>query len=1134
MRVEDGRDSSRRHGTKDSYLVRIPLVEDTAVGVARVCSMWMSLKRNARVLCSIHWWKWQDAEFNQGEESKLIGNSAHLKKYLVQQSASSYIIKHSAPPTVRFLKDTRPKVPRTFMSRKRHPRRNPKVYQPNSKVLVVTLTSQQLLPQKQIPRSYANLRGAEVKEEPNLKSTNENGELKCEGLFVARKFVEIKVVEVELEGVEKDPLPHPLHRADYQKNSIVGSKQGGLPLGHACVATPFASGAEGPACTWQSSPSATATARRSSDSSSRPDAMPLCGVIRSALSASIGAAVQILIFLLQSPNLGRVQASLPPGAEDEIILIEHLPGRRVHLQDFFWTGADDAPPWVDPNQGLTFYETRTVHHTVTVYSPVDDKGPESGPPRRPGSYDPECTTCIEPTPRLDDDEDQNIGILIGEDPGPRYWLLTVLRPGEAVPPKVELRLARLYRAAFSRQQQRHLGLLSVDPRSRRAVKQPGFVEDKDPIVSSRSKESNGVSLVDAQTLTASKPAKLIEISKLKRTLLPTSRINEEDQSESSKNDATFPSSKSKLFEEEIDSAPRSSSLKKKTTDNLEAEDTNSSIDTSVSILRANRSTFRGNESVLSESASISRKDETTSSRLRSLDQTTQEIVQVRMQNTSVIEGGATRLIYSVHLGGKPVPAESAARDMALLSAQEVALELGAPVIIQSEPYLKESRPLALSRKRDAWLLIGAASAGILLLVLVVVGLILAAKRKRALSAVVAPPNRSILKKEREYVPTTPALDNAAFSTSETEAKTDGTSQRQTPGSLSRTPITPETPDSLNQEVSSENEEELKGKALGQSHWETLEQPAKKPRLAQGRISRTNAIDPPRTPDSMDSAVDHMETLESLEHVYARQEEATASPHSYLSMPSCKQFPSMRSVEPLSRVLEPVMVRHLDIDSPEVTRRDNGHVGGYKNDRTDAAFLTRASSASKDPGVVGPIVWNLRKQGLSAEGNLTSETDLDVAPAGPVGRARRRLHELLEDSFSLFGSRDPKFKESLSAASRPTSAAYTPDVLAVLSEGRGRSADLSPEATPTTEVTSRPRTSLPLRGFQEDIPETGHAESSQPRGAWGSRPLSAGPFHRPNLPEVDTRRILTDCQLPLEDPAVPLIASIKRELERFSP
>lgn len=76
------------------------------------------------------------------------------------------------------------------------------------------------------------------------------------------------------------------------------------------------------------------------------------------------------------------------------------------------------------------------------------------------------------------------------------------------------------------------------------------------------------------------------------------------------------------------------------------------------------------------------------SELRSMDHAGDEIVQVRMQNTSVTESGATKLIYSVHLGGKPVPAETAARDMALLSPQEVALELGAPVLIQSERKLR--------------------------------------------------------------------------------------------------------------------------------------------------------------------------------------------------------------------------------------------------------------------------------------------------------------------------------------------------------------------------------------------------------------------------------------------------------------
>lgn len=86
----------------------------------------------------------------------------------------------------------------------------------------------------------------------------------------------------------------------------------------------------------------------------------------------------------------------------------------MHLQDFFWTGLEDAPPWVDPSQSLTFYETKTIVHTVTVYTPTDEKNAlDPLPPHRP-----DCVTCIEPTPRLDND-DQSIGVLVGEDPGPR-------------------------------------------------------------------------------------------------------------------------------------------------------------------------------------------------------------------------------------------------------------------------------------------------------------------------------------------------------------------------------------------------------------------------------------------------------------------------------------------------------------------------------------------------------------------------------------------------------------------------------------------------------------------------------------------------------------------------------------------
>ncbi|EGI66030.1 PREDICTED: uncharacterized protein LOC105145483 [Acromyrmex echinatior] len=877
--------------------------------------------------------------------------------------------------------------------------------------------------------------------------------------------------------------------------------------------------------------------------------MLLCSILRGALSASFGTVVQIAIFLLQNSNIIRVLASMPPGAEDEVIVIEHLPGRRVHLQDFFWTGLEDAPPWVDPSQGLTYYETRTIVHTVTVYTPTDEKDPISS--HRPDTYNPECVTCIEPTPRLDDD-DQSIGILIGDDPGPKYWLLTVLRPGEAVPPKVELRLARLYRAAFSRQQQWHLGVL-MDPRSRRDALLRDFINRKNiqkhfetssqvkvpqeeisantteaqlfeltvgtsesSTTHARTETSIG-NLVDEKyfsNVSQVKSMRMIEIPRPKKMLLPVFDIDAtNDYDKSTKDDFALKKIIKTLKEETKSfSTQNNESITVDPTHLVPDTIDDSSKQFPPQSMPIPLSDSKLNAESISKSRSNDKEDASTSvrSRLRLADGSIPGVVKVRMQNTSIFEG-AMRLIYSVHLDDKP----------------EVALELGAPVIVQSEPYLKESRPLALSRRRDAWLLIGAAGAGIVLLIFVLVGLILAAKRKRAHSAVVAPPNKSILKKEREYATATSGLDNTAFSTSETEIKTDGTSQRQTPRTLSRTPITPDTPDSLElgiHEVSSDDDEEPK-KTRGSVLWSTQKHAAKKTRASHGKMMRANAMDRAESPDSL---TDHIETLESLENGYAKhKEESTASPRSYLSMPSCKQFPSMRSVEPLSRVLEPVMIRHLDIDSPELVRHN-------RSDNIDDTFLTRTSSASKDPGAIGPIVWNLRKQIFSTEGNGTSETDADGVyhlPSGPVGRARKRLHELLEDSFSLFGSRDVKIKEQ--RPSQPITVARTADTLAILSETRGKSAHVSPVTTPTMEMKTRPRTSLPRRGLDEDILETGQIESINSRGAWGSRPLSAGPFHRPNLPEVDTRRILTDSRLSPEDPAVPLIASIKKELEKFS-
>ncbi|KAF3428079.1 hypothetical protein E2986_12623 [Frieseomelitta varia] len=332
--------------------------------------------------------------------------------------------------------------------------------------------------------------------------------------------------------------------------------------------------------------------------------------------------------------------------KDEIILIEHLPGRRVHLQDFFWSDAKDAPPWVDANQGLTFYETRTVYHTVTLYSPTEDK--DNDKPLFTNSNEPKCTTCIEPTPRLDDDEDQNIGVLIGEDPGPR-------------------RLSKAF------------GILTRDY-------PPGGLAQAEIV--------NQEETLEMSPISSSEP----RIQGNSDVLLPTTSVNNVENPRERLQTDDVHLKKLNLVQEKIfynnnNLSTTSVNFHENTTDYTSQQSlqndalTFKSSSTGYNLqddgdIQDNRAKTLRNEilnDINSESINASKYLE-----LRSMDHAGDEIVQVRMQNTSVTESGATKLIYSVHLGGKPVPAETAARDMALLSPQEVALELGAPVLIQSE------------------------------------------------------------------------------------------------------------------------------------------------------------------------------------------------------------------------------------------------------------------------------------------------------------------------------------------------------------------------------------------------------------------------------------------------------------------
>lgn len=191
--------------------------------------------------------------------------------------------------------------------------------------------------------------------------------------------------------------------------------------------------------------------------------------------------------------------------------------------------------------------------------------------------------------------------------------------------------------------------------------------------------------------------KLLQVSSFKNTLVPTTTSvndvgNRNEQIEM--DDFQLKITKSSLVEEKVSydkdlSATTSLDFNENTTEypGQRSLQYDLSFNSSSDLLNDLRDRTNNRATSREEISNDGGSDSTNTSKyseLRLLDRSGDEAVQVRMQNTSVTDSGATKLIYSVHLGGKPVPAETAARDMALLSPQEVALELGAPVLIQSE------------------------------------------------------------------------------------------------------------------------------------------------------------------------------------------------------------------------------------------------------------------------------------------------------------------------------------------------------------------------------------------------------------------------------------------------------------------
>ncbi|XP_049938929.1 uncharacterized protein LOC126413075 [Schistocerca serialis cubense] len=536
-------------------------------------------------------------------------------------------------------------------------------------------------------------------------------------------------------------------------------------------------------------------------------------------------------------------------------------------------------------------------------------------------------------------------------------------------------------------------------------------------------------------------------------------------------------------------------------------------------------------------------------------------VSVRLLEAAPLAGddAPLRLVYAVSVGGRPVPAVAAAYDMRLLSDAEVSAELGMPVLTKAE---RESAP----RPHPA----AAAT----------VRSLASALTHRAAHA----SHDATRKMLDAQAPGAGGADNRAFVDSEgaqrTEERAEESGRRRPSPRLPGVAPPPGPPPPVAASVREEQTQTPRRPASGSSgsssgacssaraslvrrraqpahhhrkhrhhhdqHHRRRQAQEQQQQAVEGAAKKrprpaATSVEEPEAEDMADNGAHPVgddaaaDVPEDLPAQLVRISSAV-SPNSFLSMPSIKAFPRGANIpEPLARVLEPVSVRHLDCDAmggvaPGAARRLARH----------------GSTGGGDPGVVGPLVWQLhcrqlQQQQQQQHGGTEENTDTEEIPeeitqpettGSNVGHMRRRFHELLDDAFSLFGSRSesPGLEDGTSS----------PPML-----HRVHSAIVRPVGGPPGVSAQRPHTTELRRPATASTPLTAAA---RPRGAWGtvehsplssagrSRPLSAGPFHRPRLPtapEVDCALVLCDSRLAPSDPAVPLIAAIKEELQKFS-
>lgn len=150
--------------------------------------------------------------------------------------------------------------------------------------------------------------------------------------------------------------------------------------------------------------------------------------------------------------------------------------------------------------------------------------------------------------------------------------------------------------------------------------------------------------------------------------------------------------------------------------------------------------------------------------------------------------------------------------------------------------------------------------------------------------------------------------------------------------------------------------------------------------------------------------------------------------SFLSMASVRSFPKCTVPEPLSRVLEPLSVTHLDAsdDGVELSKIPRVIEAKYKNDLDQTikcsskiykivhneAPLQRSQSDGADPGVIGPVVWEIHKkqiEGISQMYSFNKRKILisfileNTSPYRDPIQTRNRFEGLLEGAIKMYSN-----------------------------------------------------------------------------------------------------------------------------------